>query len=397
MLRSLPCGLLAVLALFPLPGQAEAFLPSRDSEVLERLPARSDPGQRELARMRAGLRQEPANLTLAAELARRYLALARKDGDPRHLGYAQSVLGPWWNMPRPPAEVQLLRATIRQSTHQFDAALRDLDELVRNDGSNAQAWLTRATVQQVTGDFDGARHSCARLQGIAPALVAQTCLAAVDNLNGAARTSYATLLAAYTAQRGSPTEVDEWVLTLLGEMAARRGDAGAARQHFGAALALAPTDAYTLGACADVLLDQGQPGQAAALLRGREKVDALLLRLAIALDRLGAPDAAAARTALRDRFRAAALRGDTVHRREEARYALHLERDAGAALRLARANWAVQKEPADVRILLEAGIAAGNNEAVADALSWIDRVGLEDAALARLRAQASATRTARLR
>lgn len=388
------CGLLAVLVLAPLPARTEPYLPSKDSQVVERLPARGDPDQRELARMRSLLRQEPANMRLAAELARRYLALARTDGDPRYLGYAQSVLNPWWDMPRPPAEVQVLRATILQGTHRFDAALRDLDDLVRTDAANVQAWLTRATVQQVTGDFAGARHSCTRLQGVAPGLVAQACLAAVDSLNGAARSSYASLLAAYTSRRASVAGIDDWVLTLLGEMAARLGDAGAAQQHFRSALALAPDDAYALGACADLLLDQGRPGQAVALLRGREKVDALLLRLAIALDTLGSPDAAAARTALRDRFRAAALRGDTVHRREEARYALQLERDAAAALRLARANWTVQKEPADVRILLEAAIAAGDRDAMAQALAWIDRVGLEDAALARLRAKAPAMQAA---
>ena len=61
---------------------------------------------------------------------------------------------------------------------------------------------------------------------------------------------------------------------------------------------------------------------------------------------------------LRDRFEASRLRGDRVHLREEARFTLHLLNDPKAALKLAQENWQVQKEPADVRILLEAALAA---------------------------------------
>jgi hypothetical protein len=381
-------SLFIALLLAPLCAGAEPYLPRQPSQVLERLPPRSDPAQRELASMRLRLQREPADVALAAELARRYLGIARNDGDPRYLGYAQAALHSWWELPAPPAEVQVLRATIRQSTHQFGAALEDLDRLVAADSGNAQAWLTRATVQQVTGDFAGARHSCSRLIGIVSELVTLACLANVDSLSGAAESSYRALHAAWAAQRGGMPGIDEWVLTLLGEMAARLGQAKAAEQHFSAALALAPGDSYLLGAYADFLLDQGQPGPAARLLRGKEKADALLLRRAIALDLLKSPDAAAARRALGDRFRAAAMRGDSVHQREQARYLLHLERDPAGALALARANWAVQKEPADIRILLESALAARDARAVAEALAWIDRVRLEDAGLARLRARA---------
>lgn len=77
---------LAVLSLMPVAAGGEPYLPRHPSEVLERLPARSDPGQRELAQLRSRLQAEPGNVLLATELARRYLALARRDGDPRYLG-----------------------------------------------------------------------------------------------------------------------------------------------------------------------------------------------------------------------------------------------------------------------------------------------------------------------
>ena len=65
------------------------------------------------------------------------------------------------------------------------------------------------------------------------------------------------------------------------------------------------------------------------------------------------------RAELAARFDATRRRGDTVHRREEARYALEVEDDPARALALARANFAVQKEPADVRLLADAARAAG--------------------------------------
>jgi hypothetical protein len=95
------------------------------------------------------------------------------------------------------------------------------------------------------------------------------------------------------------------------------------------------------------------------LLAGREAADALLLRLAIAQQRLLRPEAATSIATLQARFDATRARGDTTHRREEARFLLALRGDATGALRLAQANWAVQREPADARLLAETADAAG--------------------------------------
>jgi hypothetical protein len=127
-----------------------------------------------------------------------------------------------------------------------------------------------------------------------------------------------------------------------------------------------------------------------ALLRGHHRNDALLLRHALALRALGRHDElAAARAELQARFDAAALRGDTVHLREQARFTLHVLGDARGALALARRNWQVQKELADTRILLEAGLAARDRAALQPELRWIHAQGLEDVAVARLAGRAS--------
>jgi hypothetical protein len=73
-----------------------------------------------------------------------------------------------------------------------------------------------------------------------------------------------------------------------------------------------------------------------------------------------------------------------VHLREEARFTLHLLKTPQAALTLARENWQVQKEPADLRILLEAALAAADPVAIAMVTDWLNHCRLEDVQLSRL-------------
>ena len=142
---------------------AEPYQPRSGAQVLERLPARNDPTQKELANLRSQLQRESASVSLAAALARRYISMARNDADPRYPSYAQAASAPWWEKTSPPTEVLLLRAIILQSTHRFTEALADLDQLLKNDRRNGQAWITRATVLQVQGQFEEAKKSCAQL------------------------------------------------------------------------------------------------------------------------------------------------------------------------------------------------------------------------------------------
>jgi hypothetical protein len=90
---------------------------------------------------------------------------------------------------------------------------------------------------------------------------------------------------------------------------------------------------------------------------------------------------------LRDRFAAARLRGDVVHRREESRFALHLLSEPRTALVLARDNWAVQREPWDARILLEAAANLGDQRSAQPVLDFLADTKLEDVRLAALTAQ----------
>lgn len=377
------------LALFAQAAQAAPAIPTRDDEVVERLPIRTASLQRELQSLRAELAARPHDTALAARVAQRYITIARSETDPRYYSYAQAALAPWWTHSAPPVAVRLLRATLLQSSHHFPEALADLDAVVALDPGNAQAWLTRATVQTVRGDYNGATASCARLSALASQLASITCISNVAAMTGRAAKSEVLLDTLLQRSGEADSAMQEWSLTLLAEMAARRGDAASAEARFRKALALDPRDSYVLGAYSDFLLDQKRPQDVLLLVREQTRVDSLLLRYALALQQLpGQATALRAATAeLKARYDAALQRGDTVHQREQARFELYLHDDTKAALALARQNWDVQKESADMRILLEAAVRAGDKSAAAPVLDWVAEHGSADQAILRLARQ----------
>ncbi|MBI3777134.1 MAG: hypothetical protein HY273_16580 [Gammaproteobacteria bacterium] len=363
------------------PALAEPFLPADDTQVLEHTSiARQNPDDARLMALRTRLTQQPKDAATAATLARLYVQRARTQSDPRYLGYTQAVLAPWSNAAQPPAEIQLLRAIAAQSLHDFDAALRDLDIILRRQPQNAQAWLTRATVYQARGELPAARADCAQLAHFASALIADTCTATVDSLSGHAARSYARV-AAWRARLDERT-LAPWLDGLLAEFAQRTGNNDAAvEKHYRDALAVTPDDAYLLAAFADFLLDHERAREAAGLLQDKTRADGLLLRYVLAKQQLRAPDAQQLLTALTARFVEARARGTALHVREEAILTLKLLGDAPRALTLAQQNWQAQREPADARILLEAALAAHQPQGAAEALRWMEQTQIEDPVL----------------
>ena len=117
------------------------------------------------------------------------------------------------------------------------------------------------------------------------------------------------------------------------------------------------------------------------LLQGREAQDNLLLRLAVAGQRPGTVAGARWAAMYAARVQAAQRDGDTVHTREQARFALDVQHDAAQALTLAARNWLQQREPADVRIYWRATRAAGSAAAEASLREWFKATHYEDATL----------------
>ncbi|HJY75957.1 MAG TPA: hypothetical protein VKE95_04960 [Burkholderiales bacterium] len=370
---------------------AAPFVPADSKQILETLPeAPAGSFSRELSQMRRELARDPRNLELATRVARRYIERARAEADPRYLGYAQAALSPWWEQRASPASVLVLRATIRQNLHDFAGALADLTAALEIEPRNPQAWLTRATIQQVRGEFAEALHSCRALERLAGELVATACWAGAASMSGQAEAGYERLRDALARQRGAPPGVRQWAITSLAEMAARQGRNRLAEGHFREALAVGEPDPYLKAAFADFLLDEGRNAEVAALLNTEIRADNLLLRLTLAEMALRLPRASGHVDALKARFGAARMRGDSLHRREEARFALHVLSEPQEALRLAQQNWAsAHRESWDARIYLEAALASGNPGAARPVLDWLRANRVQDVKLAALAEQAA--------
>jgi tetratricopeptide (TPR) repeat protein len=361
---------------------AAPFIPQSDQQVLETLTARAaEPRMRDLRDLRRALSDDPRNLDVAVRLARRYHEEAAAEGDPRYVGYAQAALAPWWGQPDPPVQARVMRAIVLQYSHEFDKALADLNAAVRQQPSNGEAWAWLAAISMVRADYAQARRACEHLAPLASPLIAIACMAHVDAVTGKAAAAATALRSALLQNPGAAPEELLWSLTRLAEIEERRGEYRSAEDAYRRALALGISDGYLLAAYSDFLLDRGRPAEVLALLKDKTRSDLLLLRLALAAKATNAPTLAAWESDLSARFDAARLRGDKLHQKEESRFALGVQGQAQRALGLARENYALQREPADARILLEAALAAKQAAAADPALKWMADSGIESVAL----------------
>jgi tetratricopeptide (TPR) repeat protein len=276
---------------------------------------------------------------------------------------------------------------LRQYRHDFEGGLKDFEAALVLDPGYALAHAWRGAIFLVQANDVAARQECKALQALGRKALAGACLGLAQAYGGQLEAGYRTLQQALATSTDTDNRL--WLLTRLGEVAAWRGQEPQAQAHFREALSLGRDDVYLLAAWTDFLLDANQPAEVVRLLASWASADSLLLRLTEAEVQLKLPEAARHKQVLTDRFAAARARGDTTHRAEEARFELRLRQDPATALRLAQANYAVQREPRDARVLLEASIAAKDSASAQGVRDWMQRSGFEDARLRRL-AQASA-------
>lgn len=362
---------------------AAPYIPAKDHQIIERLPLRLGNTNElsPLRQMHQRLRRDPTNLQLAVELAWHYTRIGRQQADPRFLGYAQAILAPWWKKSSPPGQVLMLRATLRQSRHDYAGALKDLSQLLKRQPHHRQALLTKAVVQQVIGDYSGAMRSCSSLLWLGNQIVSSTCISSILSLTGKAEQAYQLLQETLHRHQQGNIEERQWALTQLAEISLRLGRLDDAEQYYRRALSLEHRSIYLLSSYADFLLAQHRPDQVQSLLAQETAADVLLLRLVLAEQQLGTPEFSMHAADMKARFAAARLRQSSLHAAAEARFALAIENDAQRALELARLNWQVQREPSDAQLLLEAALAADNPDTALPVLTWLERTGLQDAAI----------------
>lgn len=382
-------ALTLALLLLPLAAAAEEprpLTPQDDERVLTRVPVLPPEARARALALRSGQPAPAADLPLALRQAQQNITLARQHSDPRFIGYAQAALAPWWELAAPPPEVLVMRAIIRQHQHDFSAALADLEQALSARPTLAQAWMTRASLQLVRGDVAGARTSCERLVALTSPLASAGCMGTVEGVSGSAAAAL-TRLEEVLDRSTDKDPARPWVLTLMAELAARMGDAVRAEALFKRALSAGEPDAYLLAAWADFLLERGRAEEVFPVLSSRKDSDGLLLRLALAERAARRSPLSGHAEELARRFAASRARGDVIHLREEAIFTLHLAEDPARALKLAQENWALQREPTDARILLEAALAARAPAEAEPVLRWMEETGIEDVRLHALAAQ----------
>jgi hypothetical protein len=120
---------------------------------------------------------------------------------------------------------------------------------------------TRATVLQVLGEYDRGQFSCEQLTRMGEALVAVVCTSQLMSLTGKADDGYRRLRRWIDMRPAGDPVTRQWAWVVLGEIAARRGDAAAAVAHLRVALATSRRNVYRLAVHPDVLLDRGGGGR----------------------------------------------------------------------------------------------------------------------------------------
>lgn len=322
----------------------------------------------------------PVNATTAADRVQAYLTRARAEGDPRYLGYGQALIEGWPDE-RMTDRLRILSATLDQSLHRFEPARAQLTQVIDQSVDQAQvsqARLTLANLELVQGRYAAARGHCEHLATALPGLIAASCMAQVDARTGNPNDAYETLKT--LTRRASEQDITSllWAEGTLADIAAQLGKPEA-EQHWRRVLTLAPDDLYTRTQLADWLLAKGDARSVVTLTDQYEQIDSLAVIRAIAMKQLGQADGDRLAARLEERFREARWRGNLLHQRDLARYALDIAGDTDTALSYAQRNWQDQREPLDTRLLLRAAIAAEDETLVAEVRAWLDRHNQADA------------------
>ena len=225
---------------------------------------------------------------VAIPLAQFYIQQSRLSGDLRYLGYAKRCSRPGSKHTPAIPDVLVLQATLQQSRHEFDAALATLDRALAVRPEDPQALLIRATVLRVLGRYPEAGAACEqfsqRVERAARRAV-HAKPARLERPSGIGLCGAAASVAAGLAQLRK-------VLAVL--RTGRNGGAsgpgcGGANGGFSRICASCQRISTCVRPMRICCCGRGAPREALVLLQGQESFEPLLLRIAIAQQRLHDP------------------------------------------------------------------------------------------------------------
>ncbi|EKF74768.1 hypothetical protein A11A3_07088 [Alcanivorax hongdengensis A-11-3] len=369
------CRLAAAALLLCQVCSAAPYTPASDQVVLAHLPD----SLRALAPPSRPLEHDQA-LTLAQQ----QIHQARREGDPRFLGYAEATLEPLLSSePNDPA-VGIMMATIEQSRHQYLQARSRLKKILKAHPEQGQGWLTLAVIERVQANYHAARQACRESAGHLPPSATVICQASIEALTGPPGPVYQRLQRLADSPLPMSDAQRRWMFTELAEMAWQQGDAEQTLAYTRQGLASEPGDRYLRFLKADAQLALGNNQAVIDAWQHQLAIDGGLLRLAIAAQRAGHPRAEHWADLYQQRLKAAEQARQQLHLREQARFQLEVLKQPQAALATAKRNWQIQKEPADLRILTATARACHDRDTLALARQFIDQHGLQDQRVASL-------------
>jgi Tfp pilus assembly protein PilF len=313
--------------------------------------------------------------TATAALAAAFIERARSRREPTYFGRAEAVLAPLAGQPDAAAALRRLYAEVLQYRHDFSGAENLLDTVLSEQSHDADARLLRASVRLVRGDFDGARADCAQLAaaGGEAAVPGFACFA--EALAGRGDLDRGLAMLSLPAHSPSlPSAASAYLLATRAELRERGDDRAGAIADYRVALSLAPNDDSIRAALADVLAASGMKEEARTTLMVDKASVALLVRSAALAE--GAQRAALVARA--DSWLSLeAARGDALHFREAAMLAM-VTGEPARALAAAQANFRIQKELPDVRVLARAAHEARDAQALSALRQWLRDTGYRD-------------------
>ena len=303
--------------------------------------------------------------------------MARQTGETRYWGRAQAVLMPWWDDPNAPVDLVVLQATVQQGRHEFEAARHLLVAALAREPRHAQGWLTLASLNRLSARYADSLKACEAVATSGQALYAAACKLETQSMLG----QHDLAINGFEQSNRQVTDSGQasWLWSLMAEALERAGRDEAAARAFQRSLALSP-DLYTTIAYSDLLLRTKRSESALNVLNGASETDAVLLRRATAWKQLGQFQWKEARESLRVRTAELVRRGDDplLHARELALMALWLDDNPAEALRLARINLQLQKEPFDWWVAVQSANSAKTGAALKELRTMIQSVGLRD-------------------
>ena len=323
---------------------------------------------------------------------RQYIGHGINHADSQSLGLAQGLINAWQGT-QLPLELRVLRATIAQQKHQFQAAIEDLSFVLKRQPDHSQARLIRAAIYLATGNFALAESDCRATALIVDPIVTANCLAQALGPRGQAKNMIDRLDALLAVNLDIDPALKREVLTTQGDLFMVLNDLRLAYQAYAEALEISPQHPYLQAQIRDILIQRGDYPLLLASLAAQQNTLNKRVYQSIAEYKipselanssgLNAVDQTPLESValLREELRLLDLSNTADTAKYWAAYYFYIEQNYQEALRFAVINWQTQQSLSDARLLKMTATAAKDDDQLSALQTWLKERGVFDLSL----------------